>query len=585
VTNIREFLSSLVVPVSEAGVKDMLQTLRSEIMADGEQTQEQSESLLVVQHFRPLVDSLEYELAQLYWQTVGVQAFSGNEVPFIVNNDGRLSEDAAEVFFANCMEASNLEGQIRVLELGAGTGLFALYFLDAFRDLCQRERRDYYDRLLYYASDNSRRTVEQWEEFGQFAEHSDHVRLGTCDAQCPTDFHDLSGSTTRRRGFRAVFANYVLDVLPAAVLRSREGQPEQLCVQTRLASEDELQMFHPDLSLERLRELAASDCRHERGELLPLLRLLEFRTEFVPLNGDGPVFANEAIEFAKDLPRVLHNFGALDCLDTCLNLIADDGFILINDYGPVDNAQVAEFGTATRFGSSIAMGLNFPLLEHHFVSRVNNVVKPEGDDDKAIHTRLLSRRALPESSRVLNQRFSGTAWELASKPAEEAREHLAGGRVASGWEAYEQALERNPKNWCVLGEVADFLIRNGKPHEGLVLARAAIDRNPWYSSWLWNILGDGLFAIEQFGDAQAAYDQARSVNPKDVETNFNLSFTYALSGAYREALDSLATALVNDFQGTYRERILHQQQRIMFELSTRWATEQMRMYQRASVFG
>jgi len=68
-------------------------------------------------------------------------------------------------------------------------------------------------------------------------------------------------------------------------------------------------------------------------------------------------------------------------------------------------------------------------------------------------------------------------------------------------------------------------------------------------------------------------------------TNFNLSFIYAQAGRFRDSLDSLSTALANDFQGVYRERIVHQQQRIMLELSARWASDQIRAYQRAAAFG
>src|SRR4051812_32528052 len=49
----------------------------------------------VLQEYRPLTRSLEWELSALYWRLSGVLPFSEGEVPFIVNNTGALSENAA----------------------------------------------------------------------------------------------------------------------------------------------------------------------------------------------------------------------------------------------------------------------------------------------------------------------------------------------------------------------------------------------------------------------------------------------------------------------------------------------------------
>jgi hypothetical protein len=97
----------------------------------------------VVQDFCPLAESLEWELGQQYLRERGNKAFisDASPVPFVVNNDGALSRNAAEVFFANLVESEKtapLEDEIFVLELGIGVGLFARFFLDNFRDLCQK---------------------------------------------------------------------------------------------------------------------------------------------------------------------------------------------------------------------------------------------------------------------------------------------------------------------------------------------------------------------------------------------------------------------------------------------------------------
>src|ERR1700760_1963539 len=61
----------------------------------------------LVQDFVPLADSLEWELGQEYLRQRGNKAFlsDASPVPFVINNDGTLSRNAAEVFFASLQEA------------------------------------------------------------------------------------------------------------------------------------------------------------------------------------------------------------------------------------------------------------------------------------------------------------------------------------------------------------------------------------------------------------------------------------------------------------------------------------------------
>src|ERR1700722_19103528 len=118
----------------------------------------------VIQDFVPLADSLEWQLGQEYLRQRGNKAFlsDASPVPFLINNDGTRSRNAAEVFFTSLLDAEEsggLEDDIFVLELGIGVGLFARYFLDSFRDLCHEHKKNFYDRLCYIAADRSERML------------------------------------------------------------------------------------------------------------------------------------------------------------------------------------------------------------------------------------------------------------------------------------------------------------------------------------------------------------------------------------------------------------------------------------------
>jgi tetratricopeptide (TPR) repeat protein len=539
----------------------------------------------VLQEFRPLCLSLEWELADLYWATRGVAPFVSNEVPHLINNSGRASEDAAVLLFTNCREAERLEDRIVALELGAGLGLFAAGFLNAFRELCAQEGRDYYDRLRYYVTDRSRRSVESWQEVALFEGHGDRVVAATCDARRPGVVEGLDGTCGELTGVRAVLANYVLDVLPAAVVRAGPEGPEQLCVRTHLVRDDALRSRYTRLGLNEIRALAASDDPEERAGLLPLLTLLEYEVGFFPVAAEPPPHLAEALAFGEGLERIVLNHGAIDCVAACLERVRPGGFVLVNDYGPTQRAEIAGHGVAQRFGSSTALGLNFPLLEHHFGEAGRVVVVPEGEATRSIHARLFAPDPVPATAEMVASRYGAGAVDDFEAPADEARRHAAAGRLNEALESYRIALTRNPRDWLLIGQAAEFVALQLKDYApGLELIRAALEANPHTSPWLWNVLGDCLFCLGRFDDAHEAYGQARRIDPLDVRTNFNLSYTYAQAGAYREALEAIGAALAGDAQGAYRTRLLDKQQQILAALSERWLGEQERLTRRAAVF-
>src|ERR1700722_8762199 len=63
---------------------------------------EAQQQRFVIEDFRPLSDSLEWDLGQRYLRERGSRAFLSDTspVPFVINNDGVLSRQAAELFFS-----------------------------------------------------------------------------------------------------------------------------------------------------------------------------------------------------------------------------------------------------------------------------------------------------------------------------------------------------------------------------------------------------------------------------------------------------------------------------------------------------
>src|SRR5262249_22468156 len=277
-------------------------------------------SRAVIQDFVPLADSLEWNLGQEYLRQRGNKAFlsDASPVPFVINNDGTLSRNAAEVFFASLQdaeEAGTLEDELFVLELGIGVGLFARYFLDALRELCRLHQKGYYYLLTYLAADRSERMLLDVCRHGVLEQHAGHCCVRLVDAlkpeQLPQDvlFRNLTG-----KRLRAVFLNYLLDCLPAAVLEFEGETVKQLCVRTCVARNVKLEDY-TDLTAEQLAQRAKINDEAAQRDLLEVYGLFASEYDYREVDAGKLPYGAFALEFGRTKTiKVLHNYGAIQSL-------------------------------------------------------------------------------------------------------------------------------------------------------------------------------------------------------------------------------------------------------------------------------
>ncbi|HHW76895.1 MAG TPA: hypothetical protein GX399_07665, partial [Xanthomonadaceae bacterium] len=283
---------------------------------------------LLIQDFRPLAESIEWELGQLYWEERGSRAFISDDVPFTINNDGNLSKNAAEVLFVNLLESERngmLESQIRVLEIGIGTGLFARYFLDAFQALCHQYDKDYYQKLCYIAADQSESMLADAEKHGIFSNHPDRYQLKIINALDPAlalDALDIA----QQYPLRAVFLNYVLDTLPASVLQVNDNQIKQLCIRTRLARGVNLSEY-TSLSFADIVRKAAATNQYDKRELVDLYSLFALDYAYREVDLHAIPYGDFVVSFARSHASrcILNNHGALRCIECLLKKLNDKG--------------------------------------------------------------------------------------------------------------------------------------------------------------------------------------------------------------------------------------------------------------------
>ncbi len=506
----------------------------------------------VVEGYRPVGESLLWRLSEQYWKKHGTRGFVDHSIPFASTSGGILSQDAAELLFINCQE-SRPEGTMAVLELCAGTGLFARLFLEAFRRICLAEGERFHEQLVYVVSDGSPATVERWEELGVFP---GDMAIAVCgDARTPLRWKTASGEL-ELTAVRAVFCNYGFDSLPAAIVRRGEQGPEEMCVRTQVTRDEALRRRLGDPAVEALREMA------EQGDpaLMDLADLLEPEAVFQPCEREYP-FLREALAEFGDAKRVVLNYGAIQCLRTILPALDAGGFILFSDFGLVSNDAPLSYSTPQEFGWSRTMGLHFPLLAYWAETVGAACVAPADNGKSNLHVRMVLKAEAAATRAAFAERFGETPYR---RDWEQARVHLNAGAYDEAKQCYESVLARYPRDWSLLCEVAEFLIRQVADFQaGLDLAKAALQLNPWYSTWIWNVYGDGYFGLQRFEEALSAYKVAEEMAPRDVRTQVNLSYAYAALTDHERALVAIARGFANDFTGEFRDRLREKQQQIL----------------------
>lgn len=528
----------------------------------------------LVEDYRPLSESLEWRLSQNHWRSTGATSFIRNEVPYTITSGGTLSGQAARLLHANCLEFPP-QARIPVLETGAGTGMFARFFLEEFERLCVNSGHDFYSRIVYYVTDGSPESVRQWCQLGLF--EGKPAVAGIAQGCDPLLINTGSGEL-RLAGLRAVFANYVIDSMPAAVLRQSGGSPEELHVRTHLAVEPENGGKNAGLTLEEIRRMAATT----DPKLTELLHLLEFESAFLPVSQNYP-YMEEALAFGHEWPRVTLNYGAYRYLEEVLSALDPNGFILVNDYGMTQSSESVGMGSIQRFGPTTAMGINFPLLTHHLSSRGARTQRPALDEQLALHPLWIASREMPATEQKFHETFGWEKYREMNEPTEAARKHIEGGRLEQAGLMYEQALRARPRDWTLMAEITEFLLRHAADYEaGRRMAETALSMNPWYSVWLWNLLGDALYAMDRFTEAHENYLKAEQLSPNDVRTALNLGYTYWQLGQPAPALQQIARGLAADRSGQFRTRLLEKQQEILAGISEGFGREQEWLARRAA---
>jgi hypothetical protein len=120
-------------------------------------------------------------------------------------------------------------------------------------------------------------------------------------------------------------------------------QLRQLCVRTCVGRNVHLADY-TDLTPQQMRERANSADPRAKDELLEVYGLFASEYDYRPVAAAALPHGPFALEFGrKKTKRLLHSYGAILCLEKLLGMLAEGGFILVNDYGQTQVTRDDEF--------------------------------------------------------------------------------------------------------------------------------------------------------------------------------------------------------------------------------------------------
>jgi tetratricopeptide (TPR) repeat protein len=340
-----------------------------------------------------------------------------------------------------------------------------------------------------------------------------------------------------------------------------------------------------DLRAEDLARRARSSDRNDKRDLQRLFGLFTTEYDYRPADVSRLPYGEFVAQYARDRKgSVLHNWGALRCLERLFDLLHPQGFLLINDYGSAEGATSSDF-EHQRYAGATFVGINFGLLRTFFADAGRCQWAQPAEDDGHIYSRLLGKELIPLVRERFGQRFGKAAFEWREEPIRLARACAEQGRYEAAAGHYRRALERQPRNWLLIREVAVFLTFTlRKPAVGLELIRLGLTLNPTCSPDLWSVYGDCLFALNRVEESRRAFLRALELNPADVGARYNLVWVLIRDRDYAGALHLIAEALALDKSGIFRERLLQKQNDVLARLAHRHQQEYQFMLNRVSTY-
>ena len=501
-----------------------------------------------LEEFGPVWGSARLRLSRASWQASTLEPFLSFTVPYASTSSGRLSEDAVTVALAALPDASGL----RILELGAGSGIFARLFLDALQRLAPKV----YCQSRYVVTDGSDSILAAQRAHGVFAQHEAMVEQRRLDIgkDWATEWPDIGS-------FDVILCSYVLDSLPFDFLAVNDTRVWRREVRAML---DESHKAGAD---DLRRALATGDPAALAG-FVALGPFLSLQTRHVPVD-------RESLPHADTLPMDtegetrpwVHCHGALDAIGQARSRLGPGGVLIFSDYG-----HLTPFGPHDRpefqaYGLSVAVGVNFPQIDTAHAKRSDVALYKPDEEEGHLYTRVLQRAPGPDLAALVDEHYGAVRYQAMTAPVYAAREFLRPRMFETARGLYAKALDLQPRSWSLMQEIAlSLLLANDEPTGALEMADLGLTQNP-LSPDLWRARAEALLALGRVPEARAAADRAVTLSPGHVAAQCALATIALRQNRPDTALAAIAAGLTHDVEGDSRDTLLALQEQALSAIS------------------
>lgn len=495
-----------------------------------------------LEDFGPIWDCLRLQFGRASWGVSGLEPFLTYDVPYTGTSSGRLSEDAVQVFLASAAA----EGPLRVLELGAGSGVFAKLFLDRL----QEQAPDVYLRTTYVVTDGSHSVLSAQSEHGVLDAHAGRVERDVCNAISPA---------LEEGAYDAIIGTYILDSLPFDLLAVKDGATWRKEARTVLDEKDADQV-------EPLMAALSEDIDQALQSWAWIAQRFGLQTRHVPMD-------RTELPFGETLPEdtggvtipFVHCQGALSCLAECRRALRPGGVAIFSDYGHLEFMPRYEFLEYQAYGASVAVGVNFLQVSAAVEAWQDTVLYAPGEEEGNLHTRVISRGAapLPGMSDLVDRLYGAETYRTLNGPLEKARTALKSHYQEGARTHYREALALQPDNWAIIDEIASAFLMITEDHAAaLALVEYGLSRNP-LAPGLWRAKSEALMALGKPADARTALEHLIGLAPTLPAAWRVLAELELQESNHFAALDAIANGLKQDRAAEEQEELLGLQAQVL----------------------
>lgn len=501
-----------------------------------------------IEPFKPVWDTARLRFGRASWKRAGLEPFLTNDVPYTGTSSGRLSEDAVLVFLATVNEP----GPLKILELGAGSGVFAKLFLDRLKELAPTV----YDRTTYVVSDGSETVLAAQAAHGVLDTHLDRIE---------TRVLNVNVDPLGEAAYDAILGTYILDSLPF----------DLLAVNDQLTWRKECRSVVDDMDEKEAGQLKtdlAGGCSEKLNEWAWIASQLGLQTRHVPID-------RAQLDFGDSLPHdtanqtipFVHCQGALACFNKCRTALRDGGVGIFSDYGHLAFLPRYEFLEFQAFGPTIAVGVNFLQISAAVETWPDTVLYQPSEEEGNLYTRVLQRKLQPDSDlqELVESLYGAITNRAQNEPLSKARETLKSRYHETARTLYREALAAQPRNWAIMEEVATTVLMITRDYSAAVeMAELGLARNP-LAPGLWRIKGEALLALKQYAQARLAMEKLADLAPTVPSTWRALAELELAEGNCAAALDNVATGLKHDRACDEQEDLLQVQSKALSALASK----------------